>query len=224
MQCTTTLWNAAADWGPTSDRPRYHAHSPTRAGLRRCRWPRSTNYGRLWLAVVSRTCRLPRHVGCLAATAIHQYSHYAAAVAHTFRTDHWPWPTTKIVNPQWATVMKHTHARDEGQRSVEWKTVLCEYVISAQFAYCRIFQQSAHIAYFFPHKLAFSTAISIFVMFLLPISTTFRYLEQIFVNRMAPSMCSVRTPVEQDEVVDFMQFCTIFPPHIWCLCGPALMF
>jgi len=52
-------------------------------------------------------------------------------------------------------------------------------------------------------------------MFLLPISTTFRYLEQIFVNRMAPSMCSVRTPVERDEVVGFMQFCTIFPPHIW---------
>jgi len=42
-------------------------------------------------------------------------------------------------------------------------SVLCEYVIAAYFAYCRIFcifQQSAHITYF-PHKLAFSSAISV---------------------------------------------------------------
>jgi len=30
----------------------------------------------------------------------------------------------------------------------------------------------------------------------------------------------VRTPVERDGVVGFKQFCTIFPSHIWCLCGP----
>jgi len=39
--------------------------------------------------------------------------------------------------------------------------VLYEYAIAAYFAYCRIFrmfQQIAHIAYFFPQKVAFSTA------------------------------------------------------------------
>jgi len=53
----------------------------------------------------------------------------------------------------------------------------------------RIFHQSAHIAYFPPHKLAFSTAILIFTMFLLPISITFHYLNHLVANRMAPSMC-----------------------------------
>ena len=53
----------------------------------------------------------------------------------------------------------------------------------------RIFHQSAHIAYFPPHKLALSTAILIFTMFLLPISITFHYLDHLVANRMAPSMC-----------------------------------
>jgi len=69
---------------------------------------------------------------------------------------------------------------------------------------------------FYPHKLAFSTEI---LMFLLPTSITFRYLGHLVANRMS----RVRTPVERDGVVGFKQFCTIFPhifqPHIWCLCG-----
>jgi len=52
----------------------------------------------------------------------------------------------------------------------------------------RTFQQSAHIAYFFPHKLAFSTAILILFLFPLPISITFCYLNRLVANRMAPSM------------------------------------
>jgi len=31
----------------------------------------------------------------------------------------------------------------------------------------------------------------------------------------ANRMCSA--PVERDGVVGFMQLCTVFPPHIWCL-------
>ena len=52
-----------------------------------------------------------------------------------------------------------------------------------------IFQQSAHISYFFPHKLALSTAILLLFVFLLPISIRFRYLDHLVANRMAPSMC-----------------------------------
>jgi len=63
-------------------------------------------------------------------------------------------------------------------------SVLCTYEphfshISAKCAY-RIF---------FPHKLAFLTAILIFYMSLLPISSRFRYLDHLVANRMAPSMC-----------------------------------
>ena len=32
----------------------------------------------------------------------------------------------------------------------------------------------------------------------------------------------VQTFVEQDGVVGFKQFSTIFPPHIWCLCNPHI--
>ena len=39
------------------------------------------------------------------------------------------------------------------------------------------------------HKLAFSTAILILFVFLLPISIMFRYLDHLIANRMAPSMC-----------------------------------
>jgi len=60
---------------------------------------------------------------------------------------------------------------------------ICDYRIF------RIFQQSAHIAYFFPHKLAFSTAVLILFLFLLPISIRFRYLDHLVANRMALSMC-----------------------------------
>ena len=33
----------------------------------------------------------------------------------------------------------------------------------------------------------------------------------------------VWTPVERDGVVGFKQLCTIFPPYIWCLCGPHFL-
>ena len=71
-------------------------------------------------------------------------------------------------------------------------SVLCKYAIATYFAYCHIFcifQQSAHIAYFFPHKLAFLTAILTFFVFLLPISIRFHYLDHPVAIRMAPSMC-----------------------------------
>ena len=42
---------------------------------------------------------------------------------------------------------------------------------------------------FFPDKLAFSTAILILFVFLLPISTRFRYLDHLIANSVAPSMC-----------------------------------
>ena len=32
----------------------------------------------------------------------------------------------------------------------------------------------------------------------------------------------VWTPVEWDGVVGFKQFCTTYPPHIWCLCSPHI--
>jgi len=44
-------------------------------------------------------------------------------------------------------------------------SVLREYVITTLFTCYRIFQQSAHIAYFFPHKLSFSMAILIILLF-----------------------------------------------------------
>jgi len=73
---------------------------------------------------------------------------------------------------------------------------------------CCIFQQSAHIAYF-PHKLAFSVAILILLVFLLPISITFHY-PTIWLPTEWHHPC-VQTPVERDGVVGFKQFCTIFP-------------
>ena len=48
---------------------------------------------------------------------------------------------------------------------------------------------NAHIAYFFPHKLPFSTAILTLFVFLLPISIRFLYLDHLVAKRMAPSMC-----------------------------------
>jgi len=81
-------------------------------------------------------------------------------------------------------------------------SVLCEYAIVACFGYFSKVWIS-HIA-----------ILKLFV-FLLPISIMFRYLNHLVANKMAPSMC----PVEQDGVVGFKQFCTIFPPQIWHLCG-----
>ena len=70
------------------------------------------------------------------------------------------------------------------------------------------------IIHIFPHKLAFSTSILILFVFLLPVSIRFRYLNHLATDRMAPSMCPVPC-----VVVGFKQFCTIFPPQIWCVCS-----
>jgi len=93
-------------------------------------------------------------------------------------------------------------------------SILCEYAIAAYFAYCPIFLHiSANWTYhiFFPHKLAFLTAILILFVFLLPISITFCYLHHLVANRMAPTLWN-------EMGSSFKQFCTIFPLHIWCLC------
>ena len=81
-------------------------------------------------------------------------------------------------------------------------SVLCEYAIVACFGY------------FSKVRISRIAILKLFV-FLLPISIMFRYLDHLVANKMAPSMC----PVEQDGVVGFKQFCTIFPPQIWHLCG-----
>ena len=67
--------------------------------------------------------------------------------------------------------------------------------------------------------MAFSTAILILFVFLLPISIRFCYLIDHFDCQLNGTIhVSGRTPVEWDGVVGFKQFCTIFLPHIWCLC------
>jgi len=51
------------------------------------------------------------------------------------------------------------------------------------------FFSKVRILHIFPHKLAFTTAILILFVFLLPISIRFRYLDHLVANRMAPSVC-----------------------------------
>jgi len=58
-------------------------------------------------------------------------------------------------------------------------------LIAAFFAYF----SKLHMPHIFPHKLAFSTAILMLIVFLLPISIKFRYLDNLVANRMAPSTC-----------------------------------
>ena len=58
------------------------------------------------------------------------------------------------------------------------------HAIAAYFAYF----SKVRISNIFPHKMAFSTAILIFFVFLLPLSIRFRYLDHLVANRMAPSM------------------------------------
>jgi len=94
---------------------------------------------------------------------------------------------------------------------------------------CRIFRLLPHFfAYFSKVRMShiFSALIGIFdgnfdiiFVFLLPISTRFRYLDLV-ANRMTPSMSSIRTPAERDGVVGFKQFYTIFPLRISYLCSP----
>jgi len=80
----------------------------------------------------------------------------------------------------------HTHMLSRQQQHL-----MQIYAITAYFDLFPHFSHiSAKCAYrvFFLHKLAFSMAILILVVFLLPISIGFRYLDHLIVNRMAPSM------------------------------------
>ena len=90
-------------------------------------------------------------------------------------------------------------------------------LIDTFFAYF----SKVRISHIFPHKVALSMAILLLFVFLLPISNTFYYLDQLVTEWHHPR---VQTPVEWDGVVGFKQFCTIFPTHIWCLCGPHIIF
>jgi len=68
------------------------------------------------------------------------------------------------------------------------------HVIFMRICDCRIYMHffayfsKVRILHIFLHKMAFSTAIFILFVFLLPISIKFRYLDHLFVNRMAPCM------------------------------------
>ena len=63
---------------------------------------------------------------------------------------------------------------------------MCDRCIFRLLPYFCVFQQRVRIAYFFPHKLAFLTAILILLVFLLPISTRFCYLDDLVA--MCPSI------------------------------------
>ena len=79
------------------------------------------------------------------------------------------------------------------------------------------FGKSARIAYFFPRKLAFSTAVLTFFVFLLPISIRFCYLKHLVANRMAPFMCL--DPCGTRWGSWFQAVLYHISIHFWCLCG-----
>ena len=82
-------------------------------------------------------------------------------------------------------------------------------LIAAFFAYF----SEVRISHIFPpHKLAFSTAILVLFVFILPISIRFRYLDHLVANRMAPSTCPDPCGTRWGGWF-FKQFCIIFP-HI----------
>ena len=76
----------------------------------------------------------------------------------------------------------HFHRRPYNTLALLCERVICDCAYFAYFSKVRI----SHI---FPHKLAFSAAILILFVFLLPISIRFCYLNHLVANRMAPSMC-----------------------------------
>ena len=109
--------------------------------------------------------------------------------------------------------------------------VLTRHVSFMRICNCHIFRILPHFSHisgkcvhriFFPHKLVFSMAILILIVFLLPISIRFRYLDHLVAHKMAPSRCL--DPCGMSWGSCFKQFCTIFLPHIWCLCSPHTFF
>ena len=84
--------------------------------------------------------------------------------------------------------------------------VSCKHATAAYFT-------TMCISHIFPHKSAFPTAILLLFVPLLGFITSTIWLPAEWHH---PCVQSV---VEQDGAVGFKQFCTNFPPHIWCLCG-----
>ena len=79
-----------------------------------------------------------------------------------------------------STILAASHLQTQSHTTTKELNHTCMYRHISYMRICdrcilRIFQQSGHIAYF-PHKLGFSTAILISLVFLLPISIRFRYL------------------------------------------------
>ena len=91
-------------------------------------------------------------------------------------------------------------------------SVLRECAIAAYFAYF----SRVPISHIFPHKLASSTGILIFLLFLLPISIRFRYLDHLVANRMAPSMCPDPCGMRWGSWFQVI-LCHISAAY-WCLC------
>jgi len=82
--------------------------------------------------------------------------------------------------------------------------------VSVLTHFCK-FSQSAHIAYFFPHKLAFSTAILILFAFY-------------YLGLLGFVTSTTWLPTEWQQSIHvsgpmWNEMGTIFPRHIWCLYG-----
>ena len=85
------------------------------------------------------------------------------------------------------SIMAHAATEEE---------VACQFYANMQLLHISLIATFSNISakctyvIFFPHKLAFSTAILILFVFLLPISIRprFRYLDHLVANRMAPSV------------------------------------
>ena len=80
--------------------------------------------------------------------------------------------------------------------------------------------REVHKSHIFSAEIGILTAILILFMFLLIISIRFRYLNHLVANRMAPSMCPEHCETRWPWRSGFNQFCTTFPPHIWCSHSP----
>ena len=95
-------------------------------------------------------------------------------------------------------------------------SVLCEYATATYFGYCRIasftYYSKVCKSQIFSAQIGISggnfNTICFYYLFLLGFVTSTIWLPT---ERHHPC---VWTPVEGDEVLK--QFCTIFPPHIWC--------
>ena len=106
----------------------------------------------------------------------------------------WHWHHSSPVTTKSRLAPTTSNARSHTTTSISKATMLplFRHVSFMRICNCRILRLLPHFYIFFPHKLAFSTAILILFVFLLPISVRFRYLDHLLANRMAPSMCPDR--------------------------------